>query len=75
VCHWRKLLRDNRALLTPSRLSWEGTLSGERVERRVDAIFAADVGGYSRLLAADEEETLGARRIKRDPIRMNWPQG
>ena len=30
-----------------------------RVERRLAAILAADVAGYSRLIAADEEGTLG----------------
>jgi class 3 adenylate cyclase len=29
-----------------------------RVERRLAAIFAADVAGYSRLMGADEEGTL-----------------
>ena len=29
-----------------------------RVERRLTAIFASDVVGYSRLLGADEEGTL-----------------
>jgi adenylate cyclase len=33
-------------------------LSGERVERRLAAIVAADVAGYSRLMGADEEGTL-----------------
>jgi class 3 adenylate cyclase len=41
---------------------WEGILSGERVERRLTAILAADVVGYSRLLGADEEGTL--ERVK-----------
>jgi adenylate cyclase len=36
---------------------WEETLSGERVERRLTAILAADVVGYSRLMGADEEGT------------------
>ena len=36
----------------------EGPLSGERVERRLAAILAADVAGYSRLMGADEEGTL-----------------
>ena len=27
----------------------------ERVERRLTAILAADIAGYSRLMAADEE--------------------
>src|SRR5439155_13416767 len=30
-----------------------------RVERRLAAILAADVAGYSRLIEADEEGTLG----------------
>jgi adenylate cyclase len=33
-------------------------LSGERVERRLAAILAADVAGYSRLMGDDEEGTL-----------------
>jgi TolB-like protein/class 3 adenylate cyclase/cytochrome c-type biogenesis protein CcmH/NrfG len=32
-------------------------LASERVERRLTAILAADVAGYSRLMGADEEET------------------
>jgi class 3 adenylate cyclase/TolB-like protein len=37
-------------------------LSGERVERRLAAILAADVVGYSRLMGADEVATLRALR-------------
>ena len=37
-------------------------MSGERVERRLAAILAADVAGYSRLMEADEEGTLAALR-------------
>jgi class 3 adenylate cyclase len=33
-------------------------VSGERVERRLAAILAADVAGYSRLMGEDEEGTL-----------------
>lgn len=33
-------------------------MSSERVERRLTAILAADVAGYSRLMGADEEGTL-----------------
>ncbi len=33
-------------------------MSGEHVERRLAAILAADVAGYSRLMGADEEGTL-----------------
>ncbi|MCH3002828.1 hypothetical protein K3W91_15110, partial [Listeria monocytogenes] len=31
----------------------------ERVERRLVALVAADVAGYSRLMGRDEERTLG----------------
>jgi TolB-like protein len=38
---------------------------GERAERRLAAILAADVAGYSRLMGADEEGTLAAlKRIR-----------
>src|SRR5258708_25181774 len=47
------------------------TLSGERVERRLAAILAADVVGYSRLMGKDETGTLqrlrGHRRELIDP--------
>lgn len=33
-------------------------MAGERVERRLMAILAADVAGYSRLVGVDEEGTL-----------------
>src|SRR5476651_2012674 len=46
-------------------------LSGERVERRLTAILAADVAGYSRLMGLDETGTLarlqGHRRELIDP--------
>ena len=42
-------------------------MSGERVERRLAAILAADVAGYSRLMGEDEEGTLAAlKAIRRD---------
>src|SRR6266849_2597032 len=37
----------------------------ERVERRLAAILAADVAGYSRLMGADEEGTLAALKALR----------
>jgi adenylate cyclase len=47
-------------------------LTGERVERRLAAILAADVVGYSRLMGADEEGTLAQLKTVRkafvDPI-------
>src|SRR5579863_10402884 len=37
----------------------------ERVERRLTAILAADVAGYSRLMGVDEEGTLAALKSHR----------
>jgi class 3 adenylate cyclase len=34
------------------------SVTTERVERRLAAVLAADVAGYSRLMGADEEGTL-----------------
>ena len=39
--------------------AWEADLTGERLDRRLSAILAADVAGYSRLMGVDEEGTLG----------------
>jgi len=39
-----------------------------RVERRLAALVAADVAGYSRLIEADEEGTLGRLRVLRAEI-------
>src|SRR5438552_9431807 len=36
----------------------ETLLTDERVERRLAAVLAADVAGYSRLMGRDEERTL-----------------
>lgn len=41
------------------------------VDRRLAAIFAADVAGYSRLMGLDEAGTAG--RAKRRTRRGNWP--
>src|SRR5260221_14564862 len=42
-------------------------MSEERVERRLAAILAADVAGYSRLMGDDEEGTLAAlKAIRRE---------
>ncbi len=40
-------------------------MQGERVERRLAAILAADVAGYSRLMGADEEGTLERLKVLR----------
>ncbi len=46
-------------------------MTGERVERRLAAVLAADVAGYSRLMGADEEGTLArlkaVRKVLVDP--------
>ena len=41
------------------------SLPEQRVERRLAAILAADVAGYSRLMGEDEEGTLGALKSHR----------
>ena len=40
-------------------------MSGARVDRRLAAILAVDVAGYSRLMGEDEEGTLAALRAVR----------
>jgi adenylate cyclase len=40
-------------------------MPNERVERRLTAILAADVAGYSRLMGADEEGTLAVLKAIR----------
>jgi adenylate cyclase len=48
------------------------SLTGERAERRLAAVLAADVAGYSRLMGADEEGTLARLKVVRktlvDPV-------
>src|SRR5437879_999877 len=49
----------------------EGNLASERVQRRLTAILAADVAGYSRLMGLDEAgtaRTLHEHRAAVDPI-------
>jgi adenylate cyclase len=43
-------------------------LAGERVERRLAAVLAADVAGYSRLMGADEEGTLARLKAVRKAL-------
>jgi adenylate cyclase len=43
-------------------------LTDERVERRLAAVLAADVAGYSRLMGADEEGTLARLKAIRKAI-------
>jgi TolB-like protein/class 3 adenylate cyclase len=44
------------------------TLGDERVERRLAAVLAADVAGYSRLMGADEEGTLARLKAVRKAL-------
>ena len=55
----RLTLRPDVISLSYTRV-WEetGPMAAERVQRRLAAILAADVVGYSRLMAADEEGVL-----------------
>ncbi len=43
-------------------------MAKERVQRRLAAILAADVAGYSRLMSADEEGTLAALTAHRTEL-------
>src|SRR5476649_2373578 len=43
-------------------------LAGERVERRLAAVLAADIAGYSRLMGADEEGTLARLKAVRKTL-------
>ena len=41
----------------------------DRIERRLAAILAADVAGYSRLMGADDERALSRlRKLRRELI-------
>lgn len=43
-------------------------MTGERVERRLAAVLAADVAGYSRLMGSDEEGTLTRLKAVRQAL-------
>jgi adenylate cyclase len=49
-------------------LDFGGFLTGERVQRRLAAILAADVAEYSRLMGSDEEGTLANLKALRKAI-------
>ena len=40
-------------------------MAEDRVQRRLAAIFAADMVGYSRLIGADEEGTIARQKAHR----------
>ena len=45
-------------------------MAGERVQRRLAAILAADVAGYSRLMGSDDEGTLAGLKACREVIAL-----
>ena len=57
AAQWTRSTSDNR--INPRSRDRIGAIfmAAERVERRLSAIFVADVAGYSRLMGADEEGT------------------
>jgi adenylate cyclase len=57
--------RTNRSIAV---ISKPGSVVSERVERRLAAILAADVAGYSRLMGADEEGTLSHLKALRETV-------
>src|SRR2546423_14516766 len=54
---WTRSTSDNRVRSQKSDRIGASFMAAERVERRLSAIFVADVAGYSRLMGADEEGT------------------
>src|SRR5664279_5106812 len=48
--------------------AWGYSLIGGRVERRLAAVLAADVAGYSRLMGIDEEGTLARLKAVRKDL-------
>jgi hypothetical protein len=62
-------------MLIPTEM--RATVCGKRVERRLEAVLAADVAGYSRLMGTDEEGTLerlkACRQALIDPIGQRSP--
>src|SRR5215468_1070900 len=59
--------RSRPAVSVGARLR-EPPVSSKRVERKLAAILAADVAGYSRLMGADEEDTLARLKAHRREV-------
>lgn len=59
---------DTRYALLAWDENWGHSLADERVERRLAAVLAADVAGYSRLMGVDEEGTLARLKAARKSI-------
>src|SRR6202035_793608 len=64
-----RFLRDINLLNLREALFWADRIMSERkVERRLAAILAADVVGYSRLVGEDEEGTLERLKVLRRTV-------
>ncbi len=65
----RLTLRPDVISLSYTRV-WEktGPMAAKRVQRRLAAILAADVVGYSRLMREDETGTLAALKAHRKEL-------
>jgi adenylate cyclase len=56
------------AMFHPGREALTGLMAEQRINRKLAAILAADVVGYSRLMASDEEGTLAALKRHRQTV-------
>src|ERR1700730_5185516 len=63
-----KKLSAKSCVTSGLRLWQEATTATERVQRRLAAILAADVVGYSRLMSADEAGTLAELNVLRREV-------
>ena len=54
--------------ISPPTRVWEGHVAEERVQRRLAAILAADVVGYSRMMREDETGTLAQLKTLRKDL-------
>ena len=51
-----------------SRHHAETSLATKRLDRRLSAVLAADVAGFSRLVGVDEEGTIGQLKAHRSAL-------
>jgi len=49
-------------------MRWETAFARERVQRKLAAILAADIAGYSRLMGADEKAILARLKALRTEL-------
>jgi adenylate cyclase len=65
---WDSLPSDITYCRVRGREALTGLMAEERINRKLAAILAADVVGYSRLMASDEEGTLAALKRHRQTV-------